>query len=157
VDIKRQCVFLGTTNSDTWLKDETGGRRFWPVRCGHIDLNGLKRDRDQLWAEALQAYHSGDPWWLQEPELLKQAMEEQSGRYDEDVWYDKVLQRAEAAEEGSVTVSEILSRLGLELAKQDQTAANRVARCLKRGGWERYRKRIGDTLQWRYRRRRDQK
>jgi predicted P-loop ATPase len=163
VEIKRQCVFMGTTNSDTWPKDETGGRRFWPVRCsGPIDLDGLRRDRDQLWAEALAAYEAGAKWWLDEPELIAEALEEQRGRYEDDPWQESVIKFAEQeadTADGSVTIAQILLRIGVELQNQDQGKRNRVARCLKSAGWERFRKRLPindangkDRLEWRYRR-----
>lgn len=55
----RQCVFMGSTNDDRYLKDATGGRRFWPVACrveGEIDTDRLEANVDQIWAEALTLY-----------------------------------------------------------------------------------------------------
>lgn len=57
-DYKRSCVFIGTTNDAEYLNDATGNRRYWPVACkaGSIDIRKLKRNIDQIWAEALHMY-----------------------------------------------------------------------------------------------------
>jgi predicted P-loop ATPase len=54
----RQCVFIGSTNDDTYLRDDTGGRRFWPIECHveEIDTEGLSAEIDQFWAEAAFLY-----------------------------------------------------------------------------------------------------
>ena len=71
VDRPRRCIFVATTNEDTYLRDTTGNRRFWPVRLQGvipsadgkkmIDLAGIERDRDQLWAEAVAIEATGEP------------------------------------------------------------------------------------------------
>ncbi len=86
VEVPRESVFAGTVNHDTYLKDETGGRRFWPVQCGTIRIEELRRDRDQLWAEAVARFRAGETWWIDSAELSATAAEEQQQRYDEDAW-----------------------------------------------------------------------
>ena len=41
---KRRCVFVATTNRDDWAVDETGNRRYLPIKTQNIDVAGLKRD-----------------------------------------------------------------------------------------------------------------
>jgi hypothetical protein len=97
-------------------------------------------------------------WWLEDAEVIQSAIEEQGGRYAEDVWQEKVIQYAEEESalpagnpRGSVSVSGVLLRLGLETARQDQAAANRVARCLKVAGWNRVNAGPRGAREWRYR------
>jgi hypothetical protein len=54
----RQCIFIGSTNDREYLKDDTGGRRFWPITCevNEIDTDGLEGHVDQIWAEAFAIY-----------------------------------------------------------------------------------------------------
>jgi predicted P-loop ATPase len=82
VELPRESVFAGTTNSDSYLRDVTGARRFWPVRCGVIDIDSLKQDRDQLWAEAVVRFRDGASWWLEKQFLVEAAEMEQAERYE---------------------------------------------------------------------------
>jgi predicted P-loop ATPase len=85
VELPRQCVFAGTVNHSTYLREETGGRRFWPGACGRIDVDGLARDRDQLWAEAKARFDAGVVWWLETVELVQMAADQQVDRYEGDL------------------------------------------------------------------------
>ena len=88
IESPRSCVFWGTTNADGYLKDETGGRRFWPVKIGKINVDLLREQRDQLWAEAVVLYKAGVPWWITKAETLRDAERHQRDRYIGDPWDD---------------------------------------------------------------------
>jgi predicted P-loop ATPase len=148
VEVPRQCVFAGSVNHTEYLRDETGGRRFWPIICGVIDIEGLARDRNQLWAEAVVRFQSGEPWWLDKHDLIAQATTEQDARYHADVWLEKIQKLVEFRSD--VSVAEVLTDLLVPTERQTQTDANRVARCLKTLGWIRRRPGSRTSRSWRY-------
>src|SRR5262249_4338519 len=85
IESPRTCVFWGTTNADGYLKDETGGR-FLPIKVGRISIERLQQDRDQLWAEAVEIYLEGNPWWITDKQVLADAERHQRDRYIGDPW-----------------------------------------------------------------------
>jgi hypothetical protein len=142
-DQPRQCVFFGTTNAETYLRDETGNRRFWPVLCGAvqgIDLDGLARDRDQLWAEATAQVHAGLRWHLdprQDVEALRQAKAAQSAVQERDAWENLIC--AYAAGKERVFLEAIFAEaLGLKPERWGRSEQMRVAAILRRAGWSRH-------------------
>jgi predicted P-loop ATPase len=151
IESPRQCVFAGSVNHSSYLRDDSGGRRFWPVACRGIDIDRLARDRDQLWAEAKARFGRGCVWWLETTELVDIATVEQADRYEGDPWEEVIARWAE--DRRSVSIGEVLTRcLDKPQALWTQVDKNRVARCFRALGWERYRERQGARLEWRYRR-----
>lgn len=68
-DIPRCCVFFGTTNAESFLRDRTGNRRFWPVDVGveprlKTVWDNLDDEVDQIWAEAVMRWRLGESLFL---------------------------------------------------------------------------------------------
>ncbi|RON06232.1 VapE domain-containing protein [Pseudomonas brassicacearum] len=88
----RQAIFIGSVNPDAdgaYLRDSTGGRRFWPVACKKIDVELLISNRDQLWAEAVARFNDGEPWWLSH-DLETAATVVQAERLETNPWSEHV-------------------------------------------------------------------
>ena len=130
----RRCIFAGSTNKDDWQRDETGGRRFWPVKVGSIDVDAIARDRGQLWAEAVHLYRAGERWWL-EGEEADQAQAEVAERRPDDPWRADIARAVEGRAE--VTTKEVLHELRVVPVDMTPQLSKRVAQELVALGWVR--------------------
>ncbi|MCS3394166.1 virulence protein E [Burkholderia thailandensis] len=141
-DVPRQCVFAGSVNFDTYLKDESGNRRYWPLRVGGlIDIDGIARVRDQLWAEAVLLYRAGVVWHVTEQERPLFEVE-QAERYEGDVYEDKIAKALEYV--SHTTMESILADiLKLDTSKWTLAEQRRIGKALKSLGWVRKRESTG--------------
>lgn len=148
ISCPRQVVFAGSTNEWEWNKDPTGGRRFWPIECGDIDLNGLSAAREQLFAEALVRYDLGERFHptLQEqrelfdPEQLRREQQESliDALHDWVFSMSRDFSIADAARDG----------LKADASKMTRDFTTRIGIALRKLGCERVEKRNGMTRFW---------
>ncbi len=145
VDVSRQCVFAGTVNDGGYLRDPSGGRRFWPVACGSSEIDGMGvfMAREQIWAEAMARFRQGEKWYLHESSLVTMATDQQADRIESDAW-DGLIEgflvrrfpRQRHTVTDWITVGEILEEaLTIEKGKWGRSEQDRVSRYLKRTGW----------------------
>lgn len=140
IDAPRQCIFAASTNKNVFLKDETGDRRYWPVLCTKINVELLKNDRDQLWAEAKALYMRGQRWWLDTPELRALAEEEQRMRFEADPW--EVTIRKNIRLQTDTTPEYVLRQVfDFEVEEITKAMRNRVSSILRHLKWQRIRRR----------------
>jgi putative DNA primase/helicase len=148
-DHPRSCVFAGTTNRDDWNTDETGARRFWPVRCGEINRGWLEDNREQLFAEAMSRYNSGEQWW-DVPET--EANTQRAARMEVDPWQYKIQGYCDANQK--VSIGYIIENvLSLEPSQTPPGTARRIGKILRQLGFEHKAVREGSKVQKQWRKR----
>lgn len=126
-DIPRNFAVAGTHNPTGrgWLRDHTGGRRFWPVPVTRVDLDRAERDKDQIWAEACHLYNAGKKWWLDDGDETT-ASGVLANRRAEDAWWPKIDDHIKA-NGATCSVGSVLSAIGVPVSQQNAYAADRVA------------------------------
>lgn len=136
VEEPRQCLFIGSTNKAAYLRDETGGRRFWPVKVGRIDIDGLIEDRDQLFAEAVDLFKLGAMWWPDRDFEQKHIRAEQEARYEADAWEETI--KTFLITNTKVTIGQVAKEaLGFQVSRIGTADARRIAAVLERLDWVR--------------------
>jgi putative DNA primase/helicase len=142
VDVPRQAVLVGTTNSDDYLRDPTGNSRMWPVRCRSADIAWLTINRDQLWAEACSREASGQEIWLDDVSAQTEAASATAARMSDEVWEPAILKwltNPETNMAEPITAARVLElALGMSKDKMTKAASMRVGSVLRANGWVRH-------------------
>lgn len=132
-EIPRQTVFGGSVNGDEYLMDETGNRRFWPMRViAQVDIDGIRRDRNQLWAEAVAMFAAGHQWWFDQGECQALEVAQSNARIMDD---DETFVRDWlATQKDEVTSAQVLRAV---FPDKDGSRGNtmRISRYMKACGW----------------------
>lgn len=153
-DYPRQCVFIGSTNDKEYLTDETGNRRYWPIKVGRARRKWLTLNRDQLWAEAVWRYELGEKLYLSN-EMEAVAKAEQEKRFEVDVWEGLVKETIEKAEQENppqrLQTIEIYRAITLSVGTPSMAENKRIAKIMHRLGYESKNKRIAKVVAKRWR------
>jgi predicted P-loop ATPase len=147
-DRPRRFIMFGTVNhgANGYLKDGTGNRRFWICPVGAIDVDAIKRDRDQLWAEAVHRHRAGEQNWLSDSVAVD--AETVADQRREDVpWADALRELLDGYNE--TTASNALAKIGVSLERQDRSAQMQVAEALKEIGFKQGNKQRHTARIWR--------
>lgn len=141
IERPRQFILVGTTNALHYLIDQTGARRFWPVRVGQFNVKGIIAARDQLWAEAAAREAAGESIRLRQ-ELWHVAGRHQEERREFDAWedtIDELIMAASPKSDGKIRIATtvIWDMLGIEVARRDRFGAVRISEIMQRRGFHR--------------------
>lgn len=137
-DYPRQCIFVGTTNEHSYLRDATGARRFWPLTCRGVNIDKINHDREQLFAEAYHLFKRGDNWHEVPSE---RAIEAQEDRYQHDELEVRIREYIKG--KSFIIMADMAKdHFGLSADRFDTRCQRRFGSILRRAGWERRRETV---------------
>jgi putative DNA primase/helicase len=147
-DYPRQSIFMGSTNSSEYFTDETGNRRYWPIRVNEANRTWLKQNRDPLWAEAMMRYELGEPLYLpKQVELL--ARREQESRFEVDEWENEIRKIiSKSADGGPYVTTELWRAINITSGNGHPNLidTHRIGKIMRRLGFKRTALRVDGVL-----------
>lgn len=157
----RQCVLVGTTNENTYLRDRTGNRRFWPVPVrNRIKIDWLQKWREQLFAEAFALYQDGAPCGPTPEQEERLFVPMQESRLVETAVTSELLHLLTRNPTDSgmaaivnqlaefVTLSQLITALGLDAGKSNAGLESQVRGWMTQQGWEYRKRQINGVRAW---------
>lgn len=145
----RYYVLTGSTNEKEYLPpDESGHRRIWPAECGRIDMEALKADREQLWAEAATLYHGGYPTWVL-PEQIEMFTLQQESRVIKDAWFDLIGKFITSLVIEHISVDEIFEKLEIKPRDRNNATRKRIKDTLRYHNWYETKDPVTKSRAWR--------
>lgn len=141
VERPRHFIIIGTTNSQAYLTDPSGARRFWPITVQPFNVAWIKQHRDQLWAEACHREAAGESIRLHES-LWPAAGEIQEKRREIDPWESAIYTCLVSIAPNSdgkrrVVTTALWDALGVSVERRDRAGALRITDIMQRFGFHR--------------------
>ncbi|NJL50475.1 MAG: virulence protein E [Blastochloris sp.] len=142
-DRLRRFIVIGTTNTDEFLQDTTGNRRFWPVQVSAVDVEAIKADRDLLWAEAVAKYQR-EPLYLTDDEEQAGAAAAQAAAFEGNDWCDVIASKLPSNADLVVKSLDAWRFVGIEPSGIDAARRTQLEAAMKKLGFRKERRRIGN-------------
>jgi putative DNA primase/helicase len=138
ITIKRHVVFAGTTNESQFINDMTGSRRYWPIRVNEVNLHWVKENRDQLWAEAIAAFKSGETWYLDKK--MDEKRHDSSKIYRQDDPWMEPISNFLLLQHGYITMTMVMEDgLKIERGRMNRRDEMRISEILRELEYEKKR------------------
>lgn len=149
INARRPSILVGTTNSDQFLNDPTGSRRFWTIELednNNIDIDYIKKNRDLLWAQAVAMFSNGETWWLDDN--LQKASDDANSKFKrQDPWVEYVerwlvTDEATYNNEHGFTLAQLFEALQIKASHLTNYDLNRMKKILEDLGYFEKRERL---------------
>lgn len=144
----RQTVLIGSVNHSEYLTDSSGNRRYWPIWADKVNIEWLKDNREQLWAEALHRFRQGEIHWVDhkiEPELVAIIKYEQALREHPDAWEAKLflwMDDGQCFKEHYSTIDLLIDVLEIDIRSVNKSHEMKLSNAMQKLGWTRQRRRV---------------